>query len=351
MAKKGSSGHLLVIRLSAMGDVAMLVPVILALVKKYPEIKITLLTRARFAPIFKDIEAVEVFEAEVKGKHKGLVGLYRLFRQLKKEGITAVADTHNVLRSSILKVFFSFTGVPYVQLDKGRTEKKQLTSTNNKRFQQLKTTHQRYVDVFTKLGYPIKLSSNDILEPTALSTENLGIVKDKILIGIAPFAAYKGKTYPLQKVREVIGSLVTVENVQVVLFGGGKNEVDQLNELALGFGEMVINLAGKLPFKEELDVISNLHLMLAMDSGNGHLAANYGIPVVTLWGVTHPFAGFTPFNQVTENSLCADRKQYPLVPTSIYGNNYPESYEQAISSIATEKVVQRITTVLKLNKF
>ena len=57
-----------------------------------------------------------------------------------------------------------------------------------------------------------------------------------------------------------------------------------------------------------------------MDSGNGHLAAMYGIPVITVWGVTHPYAGFAPFLQPEENSITADREQFPLIPTSVYGN-------------------------------
>ena len=56
-------------------------------------------------------------------------------------------------------------------------------------------------------------------------------------------------------------------------------------------------MAGKYKFKEELALISNLDLMVSMDSSNGHLAAIYGVPIVTLWGVTHPFLGFAPFGQ------------------------------------------------------
>ena len=105
-------------------------------------------------------------------------------------------------------------------------------------------------------------------------------------------------------------------------------------------------MAGKLSFSQELQLISNLDVMLAMDSGNGHLTALYDIPVVTIWGVTHPFLGFAPFNQPNENQLLADRTKYPLVPTSVYGNTYPDGYEKAIETISPSAIVEKVLSVL-----
>ena len=44
--------HILIIRLSAMGDVAMTVPIISALVQQYPSVKVTILTRDFLNPCF-----------------------------------------------------------------------------------------------------------------------------------------------------------------------------------------------------------------------------------------------------------------------------------------------------------
>ena len=79
-----------------------------------------------------------------------------------------------------------------------------------------------------------------------------------------------------------------------------------------------------------------------MDSGNSHIAAMLGIKVVTLWGATHPFAGFKPFNQPMENCLVSDRTKYPLLPTSVYGNKIVPGYEDVMRSISVEKVVSSI---------
>lgn len=347
MDKKGEHTHILVIRLSAMGDVAMIVPVLRTFTEKYPQMRITVLTKKSFAPIFNGMGNVEVVAAEVKKQHKGLIGLWRLFKELKPLKVDAVADLHNVLRSRVLKKYFTLERVPVVQLDKGRRDKKALTRPKNKVFEQLKTTHQRYADVFARLGFPIDLTKAKPLERILLSEKVLGLVQQdtKKWIGIAPFAAHDGKMYPLDSTEEVIKQLNNTNKYKILLFGGGAKEVDVLEKVA-GTHENALCMAGKLDLSEELQLISNLDAMLSMDSGNAHLAANYGIPVVTLWGVTHPYAGFYPFGQSMDNALLADRKKYPLIPTSVYGNKVPEGYENVMSTIKPQEVLDKLVEIL-----
>tara|TARA_R110002049_G_scaffold307520_2_gene508254 strand:- start:10551 stop:11570 length:1020 start_codon:yes stop_codon:yes gene_type:complete len=333
--------HILTIRLSAMGDVAMTVPVLRALTQQYPELKITLLTRVFFKPFFRDLSNVTLFTAEVNEKHKGVFGLYKLSKALKKLDIDAIADLHNVLRSNILKTFL--TGKPCIQIDKGRTEKKELVS--GKSFQQLKTTHQRYADVFEALGYKVDLSNPIFPKPKLLNNNILNSIghDSQKCIGIAPFAAHESKMYPLDLMEKVIENLSN--EYKIMLFGGGKHEADILNDFE-GKYENVYNVAGKLTLDEELDLISNLDVMLSMDSGNAHLAAMLGVKVVTIWGVTHPYAGFAPFNQPEDYALLPDRAQFPKIPTSVYGNKYPEGYKNAAGSILPETVINKIKSIL-----
>ena len=332
-----------------MGDVAMLVPVLSYLEVEYPSIAITLLTKPQFAPIFKSFLNIKIIEADVKGKHKGISGLYRLFKQLKQLGITSVADVHNVLRSSILKFFFKSSKIPFVQIDKGRKEKKALTRIKNKDFKQLKTTHERYADVFRKLGLKIDLSKVKQLAKSEFTSSIKAIIgeKKKKWIGIAPFAAHEGKMYPIPLMEQVIQQLEEKGEYTVLLFGGGVSEIEKLHTIVQQTSIELIVVAGKLSFEQELEVISNLDVMLSMDSGNGHLAANYNVPVVSLWGVTHPYAGFAPFAQPIENAILSDRFTYPLIPTSIYGNKYPEGYGKVMDSILPERVVQKIIETLR----
>tara|TARA_R110002050_G_scaffold178088_4_gene311343 strand:+ start:696 stop:1811 length:1116 start_codon:yes stop_codon:yes gene_type:complete len=343
----GEGLHILVIRLSAMGDVAMTAPVISALTEQYPKIKITVLTRGFFSPIFSNIRNVTVYEADVKGKHKGLFGLWKLYKELNHLNINMVADLHNVLRSNILKQYFRLGSVPFNQIDKGRTAKKALTSLTHKIFEPLTTTHQRYADVFGNLGLPIDLKMASLLpkRPIANSTKELVNGKEQKWIGIAPFAAFAGKMYPLDLMEKVVHTLNKTGGYKILLFGGGEQEKNLLEKWAINYKNS-INLVGKLTFKEELALISQLNLMLAMDSGNAHLAALFGIPTLTLWGVTHPYAGFYPFKQDPQNALLADRNQYPLIPTSVYGNKYPPGYENVMRTIAPEEVLSKIEEIL-----
>jgi len=333
--------HILVIRGSAMGDVAMTVPVLRAFTEQYPKIKVTVLTRKFFKPFFRNLDNVTVFTIDVKGKHKGLLGLYKLSREIKQLKIDAVADLHNVLRTKILKFFIN--GINFIQIDKGRAEKKALVSGVN--FQQLKLTHQRYVDVFKKLGYQIDLSKPTFPAPSSLNEKTQSVVKrnQNKSIGIAPFAAFKSKTYTLELIKKVIIELA--KDYNILLFGGGEQEITQLENLTT-LHENVLNVAGKLTLDEELDLISNLDLMISMDSGNGHIAAMLGVKVITVWGVTHPVAGFSPFNQPKEYSLTVNREQFPLIPTSIYGNKFPKDYEMAINTISPLKVIEKVKSII-----
>ena len=329
-----------------MGDVAMTAPVLIALTRAYPELEITVVSKPFFKPFFSGIERVHFFGAEVKTKYKGVTGLYKLYKALKPAQFTAIADLHNVIRSKVLLSFFRLRGSQTAQIDKGRAEKKALTRETDKVFKPLKSTHQRYADVFKALGYPLQLKGDELLPKRKLiDTIQQAIGQEPYKwLGFAPFAAHEGKKYPLALVDQVLSAL-NEKPLKIILFGGGKEEEQLLNSFDSKY-ENCINVAGKFSFEEELALISHIDAMLAMDSGNGHMAALFGVPVVTLWGVTHPYLGFAPYGQPEENQLTADRKQFPAVPTSAYGNKVPEGYEQAMHSIQPDTVLQRLSAIL-----
>lgn len=339
--------HILIIRLSAMGDVAMTVPVLSVLRKTYPQLQLTLLSRPFFKPLFRDIPDLGFLEADVYGKHRN-TGLIKLAKEARDLEIDAVADLHNVIRSKLITGYLKIKGIRSAVIDKGRAEKKALTAHDeHKKISPLKTTHSRYADVFETLGYPVDLENYSPPERRKLLPKLTALigVEPKKIIGIAPFAAHPGKEYPLSRIKEVIARLDAGSKYRILLFGGGKKETALLKQLARSF-ENVSSAAGEFSFEEELIVISNLDLMVSMDSGNGHLAANFGIPVLTLFGVTHPFAGFAPFRQKESQQLIADRKQFPLIPTSVYGNRYPKGYEKAMDTIDPQDVVSKIESML-----
>jgi ADP-heptose:LPS heptosyltransferase len=332
--------HILVFRFSAMGDVAMTVPALLAVVRDNENVRLTVVTRAFFKPIFDDIPNTTVFTVDFKGKHKGVIGLFNLSRELLKLDFDAIADLHNVLRTKVLKLFL--LSKKAITIDKGRREKKALVT--GRVFEQLKHTTQRYAEVFQKLGLVVDLSKGLTLPRVELKAASSTFINknDKLNIGIAPFAAHGGKMYPLELMEEVIERLTRDYNI--ILFGGGKEETKALTTIENKY-KNTISVAGKLSFKDELALISNLDAMLSMDSGNGHLAAMYGVKVISIWGVTHPYAGFAPFNQPESYILTADRTKFPLIPTSVYGNKYPEDYENASASISPKQIIEVINKI------
>jgi ADP-heptose:LPS heptosyltransferase len=341
--------HIAVMRLSAMGDVAMTVPVLRAFVHQNQDVKITLISRPFFKPFFEGIPNLTFFAFDEKNRHKGFLGLLRLFQDLKALHIDAFADLHNVLRSKVVRTLFALSGKKTAFVDKARAEKKALTRAENKIFKPLPTMFERHAKVFEELGFTVDLLHPTFPEKAVLSNAVLKMLAGNenfpdfsgIKIGIAPFAQYDSKVYPLDLMQEVIHQLAENSNYKILLFGGGKKEIELLNSLSKG-KENVIVVAGKLEFKKELELISNLDLMLSMDSGNAHIAAMLGVKVITLWGATHPFAGFSPFNQPLENALVSDRNLFPKLPTSVYGNKIVEGYEDAMRTIEVDKIVANV---------
>jgi ADP-heptose:LPS heptosyltransferase len=337
-------------RLSAMGDVAMTVPVLRAFVNQYPEVKITMVSRPFFKPFFEGIPNVSFFAFDEKERHKGFLGLVQLFKDLQKLKIDAFADLHNVLRSKVVRTLFALSGNKVAAVDKGRKGKKALTALENKIFKPLPSMFERHAKVFEELGFQLDLSNPKFPEKAVLSPEILAIIgeNNNKIIGIAPFAQYESKVYPLDLMKGVIDQLANNSSYTILLFGGGKKEIEILDSLSNN-KENVINMAGKIKFQQELELISNLDAMLSMDSGNAHIAAMLGVDVISLWGATHPYSGFMPFNQPLFNSLVSDREKFPKLPTSVYGNIKVEGYEDAMRTITVDSIIKVLNYCKQLN--
>jgi ADP-heptose:LPS heptosyltransferase len=329
--------HILVIRFSAMGDVAMTVPVIKNMLQQNPQVQVTVVSNAFLQPLFVGIERCHFYPAYLKAQHKGIAGIYRLFKELKAAGtFTAIADLHSVLRSSLLKNFFKLSGFKIATVHKGRKEKKQLTRKENKIFKPLTSTHERYASVFRKLGVAVTLNNHSPVfskQVIPAAIQNL-FSADKRVIGAAPFAQHEEKMYTPEKMKAVV-QLLTAENNTVLLFGGGEKETALLQQWA---DEMkgVHNIAGKFSFTDELAIISNISLMVSMDSANMHLASLFGVPVVSVWGATHWYAGFNGWGQDVKNIVQADLY---CRPCSVFGNKPCYRGDHACMHLITPQMI------------
>ena len=343
---------ILVFRFSALGDIAMTIPVLRSFFNTYPNQKIIFVSRGFVQPLFKEFENLEFVSVDFNNDFKGLKGLFKLFKSLRKNKIKAVADLHNVLRTKILKILFKMVFINVQSIDKGRAERKKLTKKKNKKFKPLTPIHYRYCDVFGRLGFPIDLANHEYpikpyLPENSEEQKVLAKSGDKTIIGIAPFASFAGKNYPLDLIQNVIAYLQ--KDHIIYLFGGGENELKQIKIWEKAY-DNVTDIASSFNLTEQINIISYADLMISMDSANGHIAANCGVPVLTIWGMTHPFCGFTPFDQGIENSIMVDRNLCPDIPTSVFGNKIPKGYESAFRSVNPKEVIEKALEILKLAK-
>ncbi|TWJ04739.1 ADP-heptose:LPS heptosyltransferase [Mucilaginibacter frigoritolerans] len=336
--------HLLVTRFSAMGDVAMTVPVIKALLNQHPDVNITYVSRPEFTAFFDNIPRLNYFPANLNKQYKGFKGLMKLVSELKKQHkYDALADLHDNLRTKILRNLLKFSGIPFRYIDKGRSEKKLLTQFPNKVLKPLKLTTERYADVFRGLGYPVtlnhQLQKKQVVDNDAL----IKIVGEKTTswIGIAPFAKHKGKIYPLDKTEEII-AYFNSKDIKLFLFGGSAMEEEICKQWELKY-KNATSLVRRLTMQQELLLIRQLDVMMSMDSAAMHLASLEGIPVVSVWGATHHYAGFLGYGQ-SETNIVAD--DIECRPCSVYGNKpcFRKDYA-CLNNIDPSMVIS------KLNKF
>lgn len=309
--------NLLVFRFSAMGDVAMSASIIREFCQQNPDVQIIMVSRGFFKPFFAHIPQVTFHTLQSDGKHQGIPGLYSLYKELRQYKPIAIVDLHNNLRSNILSFFFkTFSQVKSIRIDKGRTEKKQLTQKENKLFKRLRPTTERYADVFRKLGFPFMLDHRLPIAGTS-ANEPLKQYLDhhEAIIGISPFAKHREKVYPREKMEEVVSAL-DKQGYRLLVFGGGAEEKAIADSWEEKF-KNTVSLIGKVQLEEELQLIAGLDLMLSMDSSGMHMASLMGTPCVSIWGATHPYAGFLGYGQSEKDCIQIDLY---CRPCSVFGN-------------------------------
>ncbi len=341
--------RLLIIRFSAMGDVAMTVPVIHSLASRYPELRITVLTQGHFSAFFDWMPAnVEVKSVNLSD-YQGVWGLGRLFSKLKSCNYDYVADLHDVLRTKYLRTCFRMMGTKIAVVNKARSEKHSLIG-NGMNATGLKPMAERYADVFRELGYELDIDFIRAFDPRQENfTRVRGVVGGKqdgdIWIGIAPFAAHKGKIYPLENMYKVVGMLAE-KGYRIFLFGAGKEERKVLESWEK---DGVVSVCGKLGgLHNEMLLMSRMNVMITMDSANMHIASAVAVPVVSVWGATHPKIGFLGWRQAEDSAV---QLELPCRPCSVYGNK-PCKYGdfRCMTGIAPQQIVEKVLIMLDRTK-
>jgi ADP-heptose:LPS heptosyltransferase len=198
------------------------------------------------------------------------------------------------------------------------------------------------LQVFKNAGYVFELEKQFITP----KEEHLSIEPEKVnvKIGIAPFAAHKSKQWGMTRIISLIEAINKQYEVQYYLFGGGKSEVKQLNRVENIFPN-VTNLAGKFNLRQEMHLIADLDVMICMDSGNMHIASLLGIPVISIWGGTHPGVGFSALYQPQENSIQLCEEELKKCKLTVFGSSEKQIDTEpyfCITKINIETVINRL---------
>jgi ADP-heptose:LPS heptosyltransferase len=331
--------RLLVIRTSAMGDVALMTPVIKGMREQYPEVELVIITRLVFKPFFSSIKGLTLFFPDLKERHKGFWGIFRLYKDITRQShIDHVVDLHDVLRSKQLRFLFRLSGVPVSVIDKGRRHKRSLIS--GKKKIRLKHSVERYCDVFARAGFPVTPSKGNGIVPSLKikSTDWLNTgTKDELNIGVAPYAKHKLKMWPESNMVELLRLISGSHKCRFWLFGGTEDS-EKLTQLQTKI-QGSTNLAGKLSLEEELSFMSKLDLMIAMDSSNMHMAALVGTKVISIWGGTDPLAGFSAWMQPDDFSIRIPVEELTCRPCTIYGKGECKRGDFACMNWLTPEIV------------
>jgi ADP-heptose:LPS heptosyltransferase len=330
---------LLVIRFSALGDVALTVPAVKQILDENPTYEIIYLSRPFVEPLFWGIDRLQ-FHGINTANFSGLFGLIELCNLLLKTyNFSVCIDLHDSLRTRIIRLILRLKGISVFKIDKGRDEKKQIINTDKQPSLPLKHHLQRYLDVFKKAGLQVLASNKPYFIHTkpaaeAIATSLLAPFQGLNLVGIAPFAALPLKEWPFEKVERLVNEILKHENNVILLFGG-KNDLKKIAHLLINNKVVsAIGLEGGL--STELAIIKHLKIMLCMDSGNMHLAAGVGTKVVAIFGPTHPLLGFSPYLQA-ENTL--QDLELNCRPCSVFGNKPCHRGDHACMKNITERMV------------
>lgn len=340
----GKSKNILVIRFSAMGDVALTIPALLSVVEAHPEINLTFLTRpfyASFIPVHDRIKAIGIELTQ----YKGIVGLNTLVKEmLTTHQIDEVIDLHNVLRSKIMSSLFKLKGIKVTTFDKKRKRKRAILE--GKSTEQLPHITEQYLHTFSLSGYPAPLLKGPWISPkekaplTEFLKQNEIISNQHQWIGIAPFAAHTPKMWGIQNINLLINNLKE-KGYYVFLFGGGKKEIEVLQSIE-DRKNKVFSVAGKIPFDQELALMKKVDVLICMDSSNMHLGTLVGTKVVSIWGATTPLIGFYPYGN-EEFMVQVSEEDKAKLTLSSYGNKEASNGFDWRENISIDSILTKIS--------
>ena len=326
----------LILRLATLGNVAMTVPVIDSLSRRYPDDRFIIASKKPLGAMFSSMPNVEFREVD---NHINWRGIWALWQEWRKE-IDAMIDLQAVLRTRVFGTLMRLSGKRVTCVHYGRIRKHLITVWGIGK-KNLPTEFARYRDAFRRAG----LETDEAFTALPVNKSALRAVKKQFgekegrWIGLAPFAKSRSNMLPYRVTKDIIELLTRDKKTQVFLFGAGEIECEMLRQWSSVFPRTV-SVAGQLKLEEELELMRQLDVMLCMDSANQHLSSLVGLRAISVWCATHPMIGFAGWKQHPEDII--QRHDLRCRPCTCHGTNHCRYGNYACRQIEAETIIQQI---------
>ncbi len=323
---KKDKKKILVIRFSSLGDVILSSVVLEPLYENGFEVDF--LTFKPFDQIFKYDYRIKNLIALEKKDLKSIKDIYRFAKSLKKNNYDYILDLHSNLRSLLISFF---SGIPTLRYNKEGLKRR--LGKLNPEFNVVKA----YLEPLKNLG----IDNLDKYRPRIiLKDEEIEAVKPMLpqnFVTLGTGARYKQKIYPYYN---KVAQLLIEKGFNVVLVGSKEDKEKDQNK----YPEQVIDLRGKLSLRESIAVISQGKLTISNDSAIAHMSRAVGVPVVVIYGATHPFFGFAPLPD--EGTYIF--KGLECQPCDLHGKKECKRGDLAcLTTIEPEEVVRTALSLIK----
>jgi len=346
--------EILIIKLSAIGDVIHTLPALDALHHRFPESNITWVVEEKASDIIKDhpyLKKVIVSQRKRWLKNvkrpslwsNTLKEILSFIRELRSQEYDVVVDFQGLLKSAIL-VFFS-RGKRKIGYSKTREMSSFFLNERIPPYPLGRHAVERNIGLVRYLGaqldkitFPIFIGEKDRKKVELfLSAHRLN--KSKPLIAIHPQAAWVTKRWEPLKMAKLSDRLIENYDAQII-FAGGRNDYSSIENILSLMNCTAVNASGKTSLKQLAYLLSLSNLMITTDSGPMHIASAMGTPIVVLFGPTAPWKT-GPYC----NSAIIIRKELPCSPCF---KRRCES-RACMEEISVEEVMKAVVKKLKLN--
>ena len=326
----------LIIRFGNIGNVAMTVPVVDSLSRRYPDDQFIVAAKKELSAMFDAMPNVRFYEVD---NHLDWKGVWQLWKTLRHK-VDAVIDLQSVLRTRVLGTLMKCSGKPVTRVRYGRIRKHLITFWGIG-YKQLKSEFDRYRDACWRAGLETdtQFTALPVNQKAALEVQEMFGSKKGKWIGIAPFAKKRSNMLSYRVTKEIIEKLSKTKQTHIFLFGAGAIECEMLRQWASVFPHTT-SVAGILNLAQELELMRHLDAMISMDSANQHLASLVNLRAISVWCATHPILGCMGWKQNPDDII--QRHDLNCRPCSCHGANHCRYGNYACKDIKSATIIKRL---------